>query len=586
MNFFEQQRQARTHTRTLVVLFVLAVLAIAFSVSAVLTLALSYASSSYPQAEFMTAFQTVSIYVVPATILLIGSVSLYRMLEMGGNGISVALYLGGIPLPLEGRELKHTRLQNVVEEMAIASGVPVPDIYILPNEIGINAFAAGMTPSKAVIGVTQGALDELTREELQGVIAHEFSHIYNGDMALNFRLMGVLAGILFLNTLGQILIRGTRRRSSSKGGGAGLAVVGIGLMIVGWIGVFFGNWIKAAVSRQREYLADASAVQFTRNPLGLAGALEKIKLGSSTVMNPKAEEASHFFFGSIQDYNFFATHPPIDDRLKRLGSISLEAKPQVQAENHQKEKVEVNRVGNPKAEDLMKAVVVIQGLSAGMRQQLGKPKLAMDIVMALLEKQADKNSNLENFDPLIRQVAEAVPAENRLAVVELALPTLKSLDPIHVSSFLTKIEDLVHRDDNQHPFGMAVLFLLKRQLTRSGREKRKLVSLKSSYSDAVCLLKFTAKVGHTDSLLRISAFEAGLKKLGLTISEAEKVDTSAQSFSKSLTRLSLLIPQDKQKLLEALWSTAHFDHQLNSEESQYLRAVSEALEIPLPFTML
>jgi len=222
--------------------------------------------------------------------------------------------LGGRPIDSHTTDLNEKKLLNVVEEMAIASGTPVPRLYFLPDEDGINAFAAGHTTGDMVICVTGGALKYLTRDELQGVIGHEFSHILNGDMRLNLRLMGIVFGILCLTLIGRILLR-TRGRKNP------LPLIGLLLMIVGSIGVFFGKLIKSAVSRQREFLADAASVQFTRNPDGLAGALKKVGSSGSRIDDPNAEDASHFFFAnglSESAFTWMSTHPPLEERIREL----------------------------------------------------------------------------------------------------------------------------------------------------------------------------------------------------------------------------------------------------------------------------
>jgi Zn-dependent protease with chaperone function len=218
-------------------------------------------------------------------------------------------------------------LLNVVEEMALASGTPTPPVYLMDREDGINAFAAGFSPNDAVIGVTRGTATRLDRDELQGVIAHEFSHILNGDMRLNLRLMGLLHGILIIGMLGYFILRMSffsqgRRRSRDGKDGVPIVVIGAGLAVIGFAGTFFGNLIKAAVSRQREFLADASAVQFTRHPDGIAGALKKIGgfAQGSSIENPNAPIASHMFFGrATSGFNaMFATHPPLAERIRRV----------------------------------------------------------------------------------------------------------------------------------------------------------------------------------------------------------------------------------------------------------------------------
>ena len=229
--------------------------------------------------------------------------------------------MGGVPIASDTTDFNLRRLRNVVEEIAIASGVPVPKIYVLEHEAAINAFAAGYSPSDAVIAVTRGALDRLNRDELQGVIAHEFSHVLNGDMRLNIRLMGVLFGILMIGLIGRKILEHGRFGGRNKGAGA-ILVAALVAMIVGYVGLFFGRMIKAGVSRQRERLADASAVQFTRQTTGLAGALKKIgglDEGSRLNERSNAEEVSHMLFGDGVGFRgLFATHPPLVERIQEL----------------------------------------------------------------------------------------------------------------------------------------------------------------------------------------------------------------------------------------------------------------------------
>ena len=280
----------------------------------------------------------------PTLLLMVGGVvlcvvvfgSLYKLAQLKAGGKVIAETLGGRLLNNSATDLAERKILNVVQEMAIASGIPVPPAYMMDNEKGINAFAAGFSPTDAVIGVTRGCVDQLTRDELQGVMAHEFSHILNGDMKLNIRLMGVIFGILVIGLIGMIIIRialisGHTRRSNDKGNPLPLLALGGALLVIGYTGVFFANLIKAAVSRQREFLADASAVQFTRNPDGIAGALKRIAVMSrefqssnsymSHLDSPNAQEASHMFFGEGVSHwlgSSMATHPPLAQRIQRI----------------------------------------------------------------------------------------------------------------------------------------------------------------------------------------------------------------------------------------------------------------------------
>lgn len=306
MNFFEHQAAARRASTRLVLLFALAVIGIVAAVDAAAYLAAG------PQ-------------LVPAatvvTLAIIGLSSLYRVASLRGGGDPVALQLGGVPVPEDTTDLHLRRLRNVVEEIAIASGVPVPRLYVLEHEAGINAFAAGYAPADAVVAVTRGALDRLNRDELQGVIAHEFSHILNGDMRLNIRLMGVLFGILVLAIIGRKVLQFGGGRGRDRGAAA-VMLAAVVAIVVGYVGLFFARMIKAGVSRQRESLADASAVQFTRQTRGLAGALKKIGgLDAGSRLNDRgdAEEVSHMLFGEgLEVSRLFATHPPLLERIRAL----------------------------------------------------------------------------------------------------------------------------------------------------------------------------------------------------------------------------------------------------------------------------
>ncbi|MDR2013802.1 MAG: M48 family metallopeptidase [Rhodanobacter sp.] len=323
MNFFAQQERARSQTRRMLVLFVLAVICIVAAVDLVVAFAMGVMGRNRQDVYHAASLSQTSVLIVTSLIVLgvIGFSMLYKISTLRGGGGVVARQLGATLIdphdPAVATHFAYKRLRTVIEEIAIASGVPVPEIYVLENESAINAFASGYTPSDAAITVTQGCLDKLTRDELQGVIAHEFSHVLNGDMRLNIRLMGVLFGILAIAVIGGNMLQWSGRDRNNRDSN-GQVLIGIALVAVGWIGLFFGRLIKAGVSRQREYLADASAVQFTRQSQGIAGALKKIAglAEGSQLQTPNREEASHMFFGDGIGYSaLFATHPPLHKRI-------------------------------------------------------------------------------------------------------------------------------------------------------------------------------------------------------------------------------------------------------------------------------
>src|SRR6056297_2939491 len=323
MNFFEHQDKARKQTRILVLVFMLAVLAIVIAMNLVML----GVFGRFPSAEhgwfspgFWLANGQVVLWTSLATVLVIVLASAYRSAQLRGGGAQVARELGGVEVTGDSNDPLRRRLLNVVEEMAIASGVPVPQVFVLEQEPGINAFAAGWTPSDAAVAVTRGALESLDRHELQGVIAHEFSHVFNGDMRLNIRLIGVLFGILALAVVGRRMLTSMHltRGGRNKNAG-GIVLVALAVVVIGYVGLFFGRWIQAAVSRQREYLADASAVQFTRSPEGIAGALKKIGARTSgSRLNANTDEIGHMLFAMGFSGKLFATHPPLEKRILKV----------------------------------------------------------------------------------------------------------------------------------------------------------------------------------------------------------------------------------------------------------------------------
>jgi Zn-dependent protease with chaperone function len=317
MNFFEHQERARSNSRRMVVLFGLAVLAVVAAINAVVLIVLGLAAEPGKDPQVSPAATAIVVTVITLAVIACGS--LYKTFSLRGGGGAVARALGGSLVSGDTRDFHLRRLRNVVEEMAIASGMPVPEIYVLEQESAINAFAAGHSTGDAAIAVTRGALEHLSRDELQGVVAHEFSHILNGDMRLNLRLMGMIFGLLVLGLTGQKVLEHMRGGSRREGGA--ILLIALAVMIFGYLGMFLGRLIKAAISRQREYLADASAVQFTRLSSGLSGALMKIGAfgAGSKLVNDDTEEVAHMLFGDGRGYSALtATHPPIVDRIRRI----------------------------------------------------------------------------------------------------------------------------------------------------------------------------------------------------------------------------------------------------------------------------
>ncbi|RRK02052.1 peptidase M48 [Opitutaceae bacterium TAV3] len=350
MDFFEAQARARRRTARLVVLFICAIAGlIAVGYFSTIAILREFVPQDTPYATAPTSYVETAPDAAPVrswwdprlltgialgTCVVVGLASLFKWAQLRSGGRAVAEMVGGRRINSNTTDPKERQFLNVVEEMSLASGTPMPGVYVLDKEPAINAFAAGHTTDDAVVAVTRGTLDQLTRDELQGVVAHEFSHILNGDMRFNLRLTTVIFGILVIGLIGRTVLlslRHTRVRTSrdSKGGGAGLlaaiVVIGLLLMLLGYIGYFFGRLIQAAISRQREFLADASAVQFTRNPSGIVNALRRIGgyAGGSRLQSAGSAQIEHFFFAQgfsakASLAGLWATHPPLRERIQAI----------------------------------------------------------------------------------------------------------------------------------------------------------------------------------------------------------------------------------------------------------------------------
>ncbi len=411
--------------------------------------------------------------------------------ELASGGPAVASMLGGRLVPAASEAPGDRRLLNVVEEMSLASGVPVPLVYVLP-EHGINAFAAGFSTSDAALGVTQGALDSLSREELQGVVGHEFSHILNGDMRLNVHLIGWLHGIFFIAATGGLLARiglhsgGGRRGSKNNNSLPALLVLcGAGLYLTGWIGVFFGRLIQAAVSRQREYLADASAVQFTRNPGGLAGALKKLQTEGSRIEAEPAREAGHLFFGEALRagwFGMFATHPPLERRIQEIQGAAIESP-------------------KPTPAPLPESIAVSSSLDARRRDPLGAEGVVFGLLLDRDETVREHQLTQLPDTPGLRGLAlqtcvEAVhlPASKKIALVELALPSLRMLSPGQAEDFCRHMESLISADSRVEIFEWALRDLVLRHLRESRNPRRIHTRTPAAEADAMAVGALLAAV--------------------------------------------------------------------------------------------
>ncbi len=624
MNFFEHQAAARRASTRLVFLFVLAVIGIVAAVD--------FAAWLVVPSWRMLAFTT------GITLLTILFGSLYRIASLGGGGEAVAQQMGGTLVPADTTDLSLRRLRNVVEEIAIASGVPVPKLYVLENEAGINAFAAGFSPSDAVVAVTRGTLDRLNRDELQGVIAHEFSHILNGDMRLNVRLIGVLFGILMIGLIGRKVLEYGRFGSSRNKNAGALVVAALVAMVIGYIGLFFGRMIKAGVSRSRERLADASAVQFTRQTTGLAGALKKIAgVGDGSRLNQRgdAEEVSHMLFGDGVGFSsLFATHPPLLERIRALEpGFRSEQLERLRAEWHlappdglqedialglvdgtaaplpgARQQVRVSpqqvaaQVATPASDDYRRADAIVDAIPDALRDLARNREAVVPLLLALLLAEADAVLDTQR-KAIAERLGEAVadhalrihqqltadlhPAL-RLPLAALAFPVLRLRPRPQLEVFLDAVQAAIDADGEVSLFEYSLAQLLQVQVRESldparyarfGR--RKPGSVRNEFAT---LLAVVARYGNTDDEAAARrAYLAGLQRV-LPRDHLPYAPPAGgvQALDAVWEPLDALDPLAKQAMVEAVTDAISNDGHISVAEAELLRTICGVLHCPLP----
>ena len=606
---------ARRNTRTMVLLYALAVIVVVVAVDVVLVVAWASISNSR---EEIGAVLVLGAIATAGVILL---VSLFKVLQLRKGGEAVASMVGASRVEPGTRDLLERRLLNVVEEMAIAAGTRVPAVYVMQGERGINAFAAGHDVSNSVIAVTRGALEVLNRDELQGIIGHEYSHIVNGDMRLNIRMVGVLAGIVFVGAVGEFLMRsGGESRSRKDSGSAQVALVGLALMVIGYIGLFFARLIKAAVSRQREFLADASSVQFTRNPACIAGALDQIRLcGAGTlVQNRHAEDMSHMFFGQAVKMRLagaLATHPPLEERIKRVMPGFVRAEYRSRRAVVQERALPEAGSGAQRAGDqahawgrsVAESVALVGTLDAGnmdyarrlldrlppalreaLRTEGGAPGAVVALLLAqpreLMEQQLAAVAAAA--DPALAQSARVLGAdvrglgpEFRLPVVDLALPALKSLE--HPEKFLAAILAVINADRRLSLHEFVVLTLLRSQLQPTVAAPRTDRSISQLRREILLLLSVVAQAGAQEGSAK--SFAAGARQLGMPDAvPAGRGELSPQSVEEALRALRTLAPPAKAELVSALFAAITADGKVRVSEAELMRVVGATLACPVP----
>lgn len=631
MNFFKRQDQARQSTTKLVLMFSLAVLSLVVLTNLLAMFALGYVDAQQITAEnFQQQFDWQTFLLIGSGVLvtiLFGS--LYKISSLSSGGAKVAEMMDA-ELIIDGSgDVSKQKILNIVEEMAIASGSPVPPVYML-HEDSINAFAAGTSPSNAVIGVTRGTIEKLSRDELQGVIAHEFSHILNGDMRLNIRLIGILHGILILGIIGYYLLHiGGRSRSSRNSGG--VMFLALGLVVIGYGGTFFGNMIKASVNRQREYLADASAVQFTRNPSGIAGALKRIGRDSigSTLENPGVAEISHALFGEGIKHSFtslFATHPPLEKRILsiepnwdgKFDSPTIRGTSTDKSSRSRDDKVKkavglmagaaavmdseafIDRVGMLNASQIEYAQQILRELPTEIKQAAHDPYAVRALIyFIVLDKDTDMRQQQLQFlaaaaddgvyEETIKLIDKFPELEvvHRLPLLDIALSTFRQLSKKQYLLFKKNLNALVAMDDKIQLFEWTLQRILFHHLDVIFEQKPALasefLSLEQTQQACAVVISLLVYAEKQQGISQEAVFAAAREKLDdLNISLLPATEVNLKNVEESLGQLARLAPLQKPLLLKACAKAIVADQQVSATEIELFRAIADLIDCPMP----
>ncbi|MFK7731819.1 MAG: M48 family metallopeptidase [Pseudomonadales bacterium] len=636
MNFFESQDRARRKTGQLVFLFGLATL----SLVAITNLFLIAVGGGFGPDNAVDAASLKSHLLISlGVVVVIAVASLYKIARLSGGGEVVAQSLGGKLLNQNTTDNDERRVLNVVEEMALAAGLPVPPVYILDDD-ALNAFAAGFHSDDAVIGLTRGCVRFLNREELQGVIAHEFSHILHGDMRINIRLIGVLYGILVVGHIGYFIMRSSSFRSSrSNRDGAPLILIGVGLVVIGSIGTFFGNLIKASVSRQREYLADASAVQYTRNPNGIGNALRKIgglSIGSRLV-SPNAAEASHMLIAQgLKLSSLMATHPPLEDRISRLvpdwdGSfIDSESEFRSMQSERAREKhfgagvsqfdsgsvqpdisfsdagaaqsavatSVLDSVGDIRQDHLDYAGTMLETLRGEILSAVHNAEGARAAIYCLLlskdtdvlGKQLEQIAEYEGPEQKdrVKSLHDAIcdlGVEYRIPIVDLCMPTLKRQYEDQHRDFRKCVLALMRADEHIDLFEWCLHRVFVRHLdsiymtTRRSKVRYKKLEEISQQCETICAA--LASCAGENQQASEQAFAEAMAELGFDTPASLRLPPLAEIDS-ALADVCAVAPLEKPRLIKACARSVLADGEVSAEEYELLRAVADSIDVPMP----
>jgi len=654
MNFFEHQEIARKKSFFLVMLFILALIIIASSTSLIAYLILHNAGiTALPFKDWITSRDCISIFGI--TLLVIAGGSFYQLLNLAKGGEAVAKMARGRKVDMNSSAPRERIFINIVEEMSIASGTPMPDLYIMDHEQAINAFVAGYEPTECVLVITQGALETLSRDELQGVIGHEYSHILNGDMRINVRLIAILAGILLFGQIGQFLLRASTNRSgfsrsrtysnrSNNKGSALILFIGLAMIIIGYIGLFCGRIIKAAISRQREFLADAASVQFTRNPEGIASALYKIANihdGSRLVSTYHAEDINHLCFSEsvkMSLSSLLTSHPPLTERISAIDKsllVRFRARKNVQKSQNNKQSkltqshstvhtdniLEKNQLSSsfsnnsvPFTDPINKpalpvgivspahldyAIKLLAGIPDDTKNLAHDPVSAKTLLISLMINETasefhstainllsdtGKASLSASYSAGVNSLISGITKQQRVPLIEMAIATIKPQSQELKQNLIKDLITLANADSKFTFFEFSLITLVKQQLSplHGKKIKSKYHSYKNVTQEIALIIKLFATAASQNQQVREKLYNHAMQSFSAEIKWDNPLKAKAENISHALNKLRLISPLLKQPFLESCAECVMADKKVNPREYELLRLVAIVIDCPMP----
>ncbi len=579
MNFFKEQEEARKRIRRFKFTFFLVVLFTTLVTSFFLTFFSGFSErkivTETTYGDYESSLDTSVVtkdsagrfaVVFIGTLGFILCLSWFKRWTLREGGPKIAEMVGGVPLTTDRASLPYQKLQNTVEEMSIAAGIVPPKVYVLPHENHINAFAAGFTSHDSVVAVSRGCLEKLNRDELQGVVAHEIGHIINGDMKLNLELIGYLHGLMGISHIGRSMMRNSGRSSSrDKKGNAGL--IGFGLYLIGMIGYFFGLMLKFSISRGQEYHADAKAVQLSRNPDGIGGALKKIMAieNQFKVAAANASEISHLYFFYPDSSSFFSTHPPLPDRIKRiLPSFKI-------SEYSVNEKPGIAKLMNAtNSNEFIKSFTETVPAANIMASTQELEEETFQLFHRISSSENAKSGKFLNMN-----------MDDVIVAMDLNIGRLKSLPEEDKKAILEKCRAIILEDKKIVAREILCFTLYKECLTK----RTKLSSsktLEQKTTEVSQVMSFLATLGPTNQGERKKAHREGMNFLFPDKVLEMSANLGVKVVMDSLEALRDLRPYDKERVLNASKIVIEFDKLTTADEKTFLKVLSQVLDVPSP----